>query len=192
MSGLSRRVAARARAHPMRAESLLQVLLDDLLTCARLTQDFRAALVVACFRGLEEVSPPPLSPTPIPPQVSMAGDLLHRHGRLLQLPDRGERLPFAPQPALPLLPSDRPGMPLLTGWCSWWRLPQRWVPSCRAAALCMHDVRRGCGGTRESGPLRPRSRVPRWSAAVYCASFWTCMSDGWRCSAVHDARARVW
>ena len=174
MSGLSPRVASPAHAHPMRAESLQQILLDDLLNCARLTQDFRAALVVAPERGLEEVVPPPLSPTPIPPQVSMADDLLHRHGRLLQLLDRGERLPFAPQPALALQPSDRPGMPLLTGWCSWWRWLQRWARSCRAATVCMHDVRCGCGGTRMSGPLRPRSSVPMWSAAAHRASFWTC------------------
>ena len=131
-------LASPAHAHPIRAGTFPQVRWDDLLTDARVALRTTDLAPRRLLHVEEEVSPPPLTPTPIPPQVPMADDLPDRHGRLLQLLDCGERLPDAHDPTLRSNPLTGPDAPCLTGLSLWWRLLLHWVGCCCARAVGVH------------------------------------------------------
>ena len=106
-------LASPARPHPHGAGTFPQVLYDDLLTDARVALRTTDVAPRRLLHVEEEVSPPPLTPTPIPPQVPVAEDLRDRHGRRLQHRDHGERLPTAQDPTHPSNSLTGPDVPCM-------------------------------------------------------------------------------
>ena len=105
---MSTRVASRAHAHLTRAEALLQVLCDDLLTCYRVALRTIELLLVSVLSASGRALSPPRNPAVVEIMIGKGDNVLDRHGHRLAHHDPGKRLPTAQHPMLSLNPLTGP------------------------------------------------------------------------------------